>query len=128
MQALAVLPHLTPEDDGEPRWECSTCEPLLDLRTKRGLHCGRIDRRTWIEPVELPPIAGVAQLDECPGSLVRRPLVCEIAGAFAAYDKGALGAFYGGEENIPNIVIEGVLALGRAVNGHAADRLRRMKR
>lgn len=98
--------------------DCSTCPRELDEYVRREMHCGFLARAVWVgpKPRHIPPMVGGASYDTygadvCPGWLVRQPLIEDISKAHRASEKGELATFF---PDPPNVIVEGVLELGRA--------------
>ena len=94
---------------------------------RKSWHCGWMSRDAW-KPgkADLPETIGGEDydLDVCPGWVVRQPSIAETMQAYAAFDGGALEAFF---PDAPNHLLEGVLRARQAFNKFDSDRLKRSK-
>jgi len=98
------------------------------------MHCGwlpREDWTPWVKPEDrgIPPALGPVryEADVCPGWLVRQAAVVEASEAHAAFDKGAMEAFYP-PDLTPNNVYEGVKAMSRSCNAFHVWQLKEAQR
>jgi hypothetical protein len=54
--------------------------------------------------------------DTCPWQALRDPLVSQVFRAYPHWKLGELGAFYGGNENVPAVLLEALAVYESAVN------------
>lgn len=114
---------------GSAPFDCEVCEPRLDEATRARMHCAFLSPDEWrpLDRQSLPVLNGFDVMDEnrpgtgrCPGGLIRRPFVAEVARAWRAYDKGSLETFF---PQPSAALLDGVLVLGDALKAYEIKRL-----
>jgi hypothetical protein len=124
-----VLPWLGTGDGYrcETRGANKGCRAMLDEGTRRSRHCSDFPPDRWIDPPAFGSEYGGEPYPKdapCPGACMRRPLVREVAAAYAAFEKGQLDSFW---PDAPACIWDGVMALHRAINVHAEEQIERNK-
>lgn len=127
---MLAFPKTLPDTErGHPGdYHCDTCVKSKPQPKRARMHCGLMPRSEWRDDIprtrnEVPrKIFGVPYTaDECPGQLVRLPIVTEAAQAYEASEAGILERW---DPDDLAVVNDAVMALRRSFGLHQIMKLK----